>query len=130
MSWTLSTNSGSGDNLKLSTRCGFNPNARQIRLIAVWLMPVASAIDLVDQCVAFAGLVSSVFTITRSTSSSLIVRGFPGLGSSCRPSRRRSENLVRHFRTVSSLTPSRRPTSTLLPGSEHASTIRHRNASA
>jgi len=43
-------------------------NARQIRLIALWLIPVAAAIDRVDQCVAFAGCCSSVFTITRSTS--------------------------------------------------------------
>src|SRR5215218_4200738 len=35
MSRTLSTNCGSVDNLKSSTRCGLSPNVRQIRLIAV-----------------------------------------------------------------------------------------------
>ncbi len=28
---------------------GFSPQARQMRLIAVWLIPVAAAIDRVDQ---------------------------------------------------------------------------------
>jgi hypothetical protein len=46
---------GSVDNLKLSARCGCSPNARQIRLTDVWDIPVAFAIDLVDQCVASAG---------------------------------------------------------------------------
>ena len=68
---------GSGESLNVSVWCGFSPNARQIRLTALWLIPVAAAIDRVDQCVAFAGRSSSVFTITRSTCSSLIVRGFP-----------------------------------------------------
>jgi len=68
--------------LKASLWCGFSPNARQIRLTALWLIPVAAAIDRVDQCVAFVGCDSSVFTITRSTSSSLIERGLPGRGSS------------------------------------------------
>ena len=75
-------NCGSGDSLNVSVWCGFNPNARQIRLTALWLIPVAAAIERVDQCVAVRGCSSSVFTITRSTSSSLIVRGLPGRGSS------------------------------------------------
>lgn len=48
----------------------------------------STGVTAVDQCVAFVGCSSSVLTITRSTSSSLIVRGFPGRGSSCKPSRR------------------------------------------
>src|SRR6476646_85432 len=87
MSLTLSMNCGSGESLKVSDWCGFKPNARQIRLTADWLIPVAAAIERVDQCVAPTGCCSSVFTITRSTSSSPIVRGLPGRGSSCRPSR-------------------------------------------
>jgi hypothetical protein len=82
MSLTLSMNCGSGDSLNASVWCGFSPNAHQILLTADWLIPVAAAIDRVDQCVASAGCSSSVFTITRSTSSSLIARGFPGRGSS------------------------------------------------
>ena len=49
-------NCGSGESLNASVRCGFSPNARQMRLTAVWLIPVAAAIDRVDQWVAFAGL--------------------------------------------------------------------------
>src|SRR5207245_2378215 len=52
--------------LNASLWCGLSPNARQMRLTALWLIPVAAAIDRVDQCVASAGCSSSVFTITRS----------------------------------------------------------------
>ena len=48
-------NCGSGDSLNASLRCGLSANARQIRLIALWLIPVAAAIDRVDQCVALTG---------------------------------------------------------------------------
>src|SRR5262245_10543332 len=71
MARTLSMNSGSGDSLKLSTRCGLSPKARQIREIADWDIPVARAIERVDHCVASSGVSSNVLTITRSTSSSL-----------------------------------------------------------
>ena len=49
-------NWGSGDSLKCSTWCGLSPNARQIRLMADWDIPVAAAIDRVDRCVALSGL--------------------------------------------------------------------------
>jgi hypothetical protein len=49
-------------------------------------------LGIVDQCVASAGVSSSVLTTTRSTSSSPIERGPPGRGSSCRPSRRCTTN--------------------------------------
>ena len=52
MSRTFSMKSGSGLSLKESTRWGFSPKARQIRETADWLMPVALAIERVDQCVA------------------------------------------------------------------------------
>jgi hypothetical protein len=42
-------NSGSADSFQVSTRCGLRPNARQIREIAVCDIPVAAAIDRVDQ---------------------------------------------------------------------------------
>lgn len=35
-----------------SCRCGCSSNARQILDIAVWLIPIALAIDRVDHCVA------------------------------------------------------------------------------
>src|SRR3954452_17239342 len=95
MSRTLSMNNGSGDSLKSSIRCGLSPNARQIFDTAVCDIPVAFAIDRVDQCVAFAGVSSSVLTITRSTSSSLIERGLPGRGPRRRPVVRPIEPLLR-----------------------------------
>ena len=39
MSRTLSMNCGSVESLNASVRCGLSPNARQIRLTAVWFMP-------------------------------------------------------------------------------------------
>ena len=41
MSRTLSMNCGSGESLNASVWCGLSPKARQIRLIADWLIPVA-----------------------------------------------------------------------------------------
>jgi len=111
-------------------RCGFSANARQIRLIALWLIPVAAAIDRVDQCVASVGCSSSVLTITRSTSSSLIDRGFPGRGSSCSPSKPRRANRPRHLPTVEPVQPNSAAISVLDRPSAAAKTTRHRNASA
>jgi len=76
------------------------PNARQIRLIADCDMPASFAIDRVDQCVASVGVSSSVLTITRSTSASVMLRGAPGRGASARPSSRWSTKRRRHFDTV------------------------------
>ena len=104
--------------------------ARQIRLTALWLIPVAAAIERVDQCVAFAGCSSSVFTITRSTSSSLIERGLPGRGSSCSPSKPRRANRPRHLPTVEPVQPNSAAISVLDRPSAAASTIRQRNANA
>ena len=123
-------NCGSGESLNASVCCGLSPNARQMRLIADWLIPVADAIERVDQCVASLGCSSSVFTITRSTSPSLIVRGLPGRGSSCKPSRPCRAKRPRHFPTVEAWQPSRSAISMLSSPSAAANTIRHRNASA
>jgi hypothetical protein len=41
--------------LRWRPRCGLRPNARQIREIADWLIPVAAAVDRVDQCVSCPG---------------------------------------------------------------------------
>lgn len=46
---TLSTNCGSVDSFHVSTACGFNPNARQIRETADCDIPIAEATDRVDQ---------------------------------------------------------------------------------
>lgn len=74
---TSSMKSGSVDSLNVCDRCGARANARQIREIADCDMPVAAAIDLVDQWVAFFGVSSSVLTMTRSTSASVVFRGTP-----------------------------------------------------
>ena len=42
-------NSGSVHSLNVCDRCGASANARQIREMVDWDMPVAAAIDLVDQ---------------------------------------------------------------------------------
>jgi hypothetical protein len=78
MSRTLSMNCGSVDSLKVSTRWGLRPKARQIRLTAVWLIPSARASDRVDQCVASFGVVANVVTNTCSICSSVSLRGAPG----------------------------------------------------
>ena len=67
MSRTLSMNSGSVDNLKVSSIHGLRPNAFQIRLTVGWLIPVALAMPRVDQCVASAGFSVGVLTTTAST---------------------------------------------------------------
>ena len=78
MSRTFSTKSGSLESLKVSTRCGFRPKARQMRQTAVWLSPVALASERVLQCVASAGVASRVVVTACSTCSSVILRGAPG----------------------------------------------------
>ena len=77
------------------------------------------------------GVSSRVLTITRSTSSSLIVRGAPGRGSSCSPSRRLRREPgppLAHRRRVHPQ-PSAATRCSSSP-SAHANTIRHRNANA
>ncbi len=58
MSLTFSMKKGSVESLKLSSWCGLRPKARQMRLTADWLIPVASAIERVDQWVASRGVSS------------------------------------------------------------------------
>jgi hypothetical protein len=84
----------------------------------------------VDQCVASLGFSSSVLTMTRSTSSSLIDRGLPGRGSSCSPSRPRRANRPRHLPTVDLVQPRTAAMSLLCCPSAAANTIRQRNANA
>jgi hypothetical protein len=114
--------------LKVSARCGCSPNACQIRKIAFCVKPASAAIDRVDQCVAFLGVVSNVLTTTSSTWSSVIVGGRPGRGSSTRPSSLRSANRVRHFPTVGRDTPTRSAISVFVRPSAACSTIRDRRA--
>ena len=81
MSWTFSTNCGSLDSLNVSWRWGCRPNACQMRMTESAVMPISSAIDRVDQCVASLGLASNVWITTASTCSSVTVRGRPDRGS-------------------------------------------------
>ena len=67
MSRTFSANSGPVESLKVSTRCGFRPKARQMRQTAVWLSPAALASERLLQCVASAGAASRVVVTARST---------------------------------------------------------------
>jgi hypothetical protein len=107
------------------------PKARQIREIADCDIPAVLAIDRVDQCVSWCGgFCSSVAVITRSTCSSVIVRGAPGRGSSVNPSRRSRANRDRHLRTVSRDTARPSATSVFDRPFAHSNTIRDRNANA
>ena len=130
MSYSLSTNNGSLESFQCSWRCGCSPNARQIRLIAFWLIPISAAIDRVDQCVAFFGVLSSVLITTASTCSSAIVRGRPGRGSSTNPSIRNRANRPRHLVTVGRDTRWRSAISPFVNPPAASSTIRARNANA
>ena len=123
-------NCGSGDSLKLSTRCGFRPKARQILEIADCDIPSAAAIDLVDQCVALGGCSSSVVTITASTCASVIVRGAPGRGSSRSPSSRHCAKRRRHLPTVTGWQSSAAAIALFDVPPAAASTMRQRSASA
>jgi hypothetical protein len=67
MSRALSTSRGSLDNLNVWLRCGCKPNADHIRRIVVWEKPVSAAIERIDQCVASAGVVRNVRSITAAT---------------------------------------------------------------
>ena len=55
MSSSFSAKAGSLLILKVSTRCGFNPWARQMRRTLASLMPTAAAMVRVLQCVALLG---------------------------------------------------------------------------
>src|SRR5438874_2479485 len=106
MSRTLSTNSGSADSLKVSLRCGWRENARQMRCTVEIDKPEALAIERVLQWVAAAGIVSNVVITTSAIFSSPILRGAPGRGSSARPSSRLAANRLRQVATVTRVTPS------------------------
>ncbi len=64
---TLSTNSGSPDSLNVWLRCGCKRNAAHIWQTVVWEKPVSAAIERIDQCVALAGVVRNVRSITAAT---------------------------------------------------------------
>ena len=98
-------NSGSLDSLKVSLRRGLSANSRRIRLTVARFRPLVSAIERVLYCVAPRGSDSSVRVTTRSTSSSLTVRGVPGRGASSRPSQPLARNRRRHLPAVARVVP-------------------------
>ena len=67
MASSLSANRGSLLTLKFVTRCGFRPCERQMRPTVESDTPTSRAIELRDQCVALAGLLWVVFSITWAT---------------------------------------------------------------
>ena len=93
----LSMNCGSAYYFHVSTRCGFKPKARQIRENADGDIPVAAAMERVDQCVSRAPFLQGL-GITNSTCSSVIFRRAPGCSSSPRPSSRDARNRPRRRR--------------------------------
>ena len=125
MSHTFSTNIGSVESLNVSCRCGCSPNARQMRRIAFWVMPISRAISRALQRVAPTGMDFSVLATTASTRSSSMVRGAPERGASSRPSRRCFTNRPRHLETVCFVTPSCSVTALFSSPSAHASTMRN-----
>jgi hypothetical protein len=64
--------------VKVSTRCGFKPWARQMRRTLASLMPTAAAIVRVLQCVALRGCWRVVMVTTRCVRRALIVGLRPG----------------------------------------------------
>ena len=87
---------------------------------------VRAAIARVLQCVASRGVRSSVRTITRSTSASVILRGAPGRGSSSNPGNRFRTKRCRQRPTVCRVTPAVAAISPLVLVDAHASTRRAR----
>ena len=77
ISRTFSTNWGSADSLKVSTRCAWRPNVCQIRAIVAFDRPTAAPKVRVLHCVISAAGASNVRVITATTRSSLTVRGRP-----------------------------------------------------
>ena len=81
------------------------PSARQIREMAVWLIPVAAAADRVDQRESWRGpRPVCVLAITSATCSSVIIRG--ALAAAHLPARSAGPAGARprHLRTVSRVT--------------------------
>ncbi len=103
-----------------------SPKARQMRTMAFWLSPLASAMVRVLQCVAFSGRVSSVRVITASTLASVSLRGWPERGASPKAPRRPSRKRCRHLPTVWSVTPRLAATAVLFKPAAPSSTMRER----
>jgi hypothetical protein len=127
---TFSTNNGSVESLKVSTRCGCSENAFQMRCTVDGASPDTLAMPRELQCVRPVGSVSSVAVTTSATFSSLTVRGAPGRGSSSKPSRRCAANRLRQAATVTRVMLSRSAIAMLLVPSAVSSTISARRASA
>jgi hypothetical protein len=60
----LSTNSGSLDSLNVWHAVRLQAEATHIRRIVVWEKPISAAIERIDKCVASAGVVRNVLSIS------------------------------------------------------------------
>src|ERR1035441_10278589 len=101
MASNLSANSGSLLTLKLSTRCGFSPLARQMRDTDAFETPISRAMVRVDQCVALAGVLSVVITIRVAVITGVIDGVRPDRGESLRsPATPCSRNRPRQSVTI------------------------------
>ena len=114
----------------MPVKCGLMSDLRQIRPIVDLDSPARSAIEARDQCVASAGISSSVAVMTSSTLSSRIDGGRPGRGSSASPSSRCAANRRRHLLTVAGSTRRSAAACLFAAPSAQASTILARSASA
>jgi hypothetical protein len=85
MSSSFSAKAGSLLILKVSTRCGFNPWARQMLLTLASLMPTAAAMVRVLQCVALVGCRRVVTTTTRLLRRALMLGATARNASFCNP---------------------------------------------
>ena len=127
MSRTFSTNCGSFENLKFATRCGCNPNACQIRTIALCDSPGFLSHQTSAPMGAISCMDSSVL-VTTALCASEIDRGAPGRGSSSNPSSRFTRNRSRHLQTVAPVTCTLLAAAPLLNPSPHAKMMRARRA--
>ena len=128
ISRTFSTNCGSADSLKVSTRCACSPKVRQMRAIVAFERPRASPRLRVLHSVRVGGGASSVRVMTSTTRSSVTVRGTPGRGSSFNPASRRTRKRSRHVHTQLLDTPNCAATARFVRPSAQASTICERRA--
>jgi len=115
------------ENVNVSAFQGFRPQRRQIRATVAKLTPSRSASSRTDQCVtpSPAGGGSSVAAMTACSS---CTAGRPERGRSSSAANPPVAYRTRQECTVGRLTPTRRPTSTLLAPSAASNTIRARCA--
>ena len=66
--------------VEYAPECALRPKTHQIRLIAIALRPVSSAINVVDQCAAFFGFFCNVLSITSAHARTSCALSFTATG--------------------------------------------------